>query len=90
MKKEVYKRQVLCYNGHVSNTMTELDYLKTDLDLHTKSRDGLKDGTDGYFYRREGYDIKPLVAVYDKIIKSLQEEISSIEGKKRSKKSKKH
>jgi hypothetical protein len=70
--------------------MTELEYLKTDLEIHLQSREALKDGTGGFFIRREGYHINSIISSYDGIIKSLEEEITSIEGKKRSKKSKKY
>lgn len=68
--------------------MTELDYLEADLETHLASRKQLLNGG-GYFFKREGYSITPLLVSYDKIIKSIQDEIATIKGKSRKRKPKK-
>jgi hypothetical protein len=69
--------------------MTELDYLEADLETHLASRELLLNGG-GYFFKREGYSVAPLLASYDKIIKSIQDEITTIKGKSRKRKTKKN
>ena len=86
VKKVVYKPLVLCYNDHVSNNMTHLQTLKTDLEIHIKSRAALQDGSGGIYIKRAGYDVGAVIYSYDTIIQSLQKEIASIESKKRKKK----
>jgi hypothetical protein len=66
--------------------MTHLETLKIDLDIHTKSREALKDGTGGYFIKRAGYSVDPIICSYDDIIRSLEKEIVTIEAKKGKKK----
>jgi hypothetical protein len=63
--------------------MTKLDYLKSDLETHTERRDQLKSGKAGKFISRAGYPISGVIASYDKIIASLEEEIAELEGKKK-------
>lgn len=66
--------------------MTHLETLKTDLELHLKSREALVDGSGGFFIKRAGYNVGAVIHSYDAIIRSLEEEIASIEAKKRNKK----
>lgn len=66
--------------------MTHLETLKIDLDIHTKSREALKDGTGGYFIKRAGYSVDPIIYSYDIIIDSIEKEIASLESKKTKKK----
>jgi hypothetical protein len=68
--------------------MTELEMLETDLEIHLQSREAIKDGTGGYFIRREGYSVIPILHSYDRIIQSLEEEISSLKKQRRAKKTK--
>jgi hypothetical protein len=63
--------------------MTKLDYLKFDLETHTERRDQLKSGKAGKFISRAGYPVSGVIASYDKIIASLEEEIAELEGKKK-------
>jgi|APGre2960657404_1045060.scaffolds.fasta_scaffold00034_19 hypothetical protein len=65
--------------------MTHLETLKTDLELLVKSREKLKDGTSGFFIKREGYSVDAVIHSYDKIILSIELEIASIEAKPRKK-----
>jgi hypothetical protein len=60
--------------------MTALDFLKTDLKTHTDRREQLASGKAGFFIKREGYPIAGVIASYDKIIASLEEEIAEREG----------
>ena len=69
--------------------MTKLDYLKSDLETHTERRDQLKSGKAGKFISRAGYPVSGVIASYDKIIASLEEEIAELEGKHKKKTSSK-
>lgn len=82
----MYKPRILVYNSHVSNNMTHLETLKTDLEIHRKSREALLDGSGGFFIKRAGYNVGAVIHSYNGIIQSLEEEIASIEAKKRKKK----
>lgn len=66
--------------------MTHLETLKTDLEIHLKSRASLIDGSGGFFIKRADYNVNTVIHSYDGIIRSLEEEIASIEAKKRNKK----
>jgi len=58
--------------------MTALQTLHTDLKIHSDSLKSLEDGTGGFFIRREGISIVPLMASYRKIIASIEAEIALI------------
>lgn len=66
--------------------MTHLEMLKTDLEIHLKSRAALQDGSGGFFIKRAGHNVGAVIHSYDGIIRSLEEEIASIEAKKGKKK----
>jgi len=66
--------------------MTNLDFLKQDLEAHRTRRANLLDNKGGYFIRREGYPVKGVIASYDKIIADLEQEIAEIESKKAARK----
>jgi hypothetical protein len=66
--------------------MTHLETLKTDLEIHLKSRAALIDGSGGFFIKRAGYSVNGVIHSYDNIIQSLEKEIASIETKKHNKK----
>ncbi len=66
--------------------MTHLQTLKTDLEIHIKSRASLKDGTGGYYIKCAGYSVESVIHSYDTNIRSLEKEIATIESKQRKKK----
>jgi hypothetical protein len=65
--------------------MTDLDFLKTDLEIHLRSREDILAGGGAYFVRREGYSVIPLIDSYNRIIESLESEIKALEVKPRKK-----
>ena len=62
--------------------MTNLQILKSDLEMHVARREQLANGNGGFFIRREGYPVTGVLASYDKIIVSLKKEIADLEMKK--------
>jgi hypothetical protein len=62
--------------------MTNLQILKSDLEIHVARREQLANGNGGFFIRREGYPVTGVLASYDKIIVSLKKEIADLEMKK--------
>lgn len=66
--------------------MTKLDELKTDLASHTKTLAAMSNAK----YKAPFPAIKPhyLIPSYKKIIKSIEDEIATIEAKKKNRKSK--
>jgi hypothetical protein len=65
--------------------MTDLEFLKFDLEYHLKSREEILAGGGAYFVRREGYSVIPLIDSYNRIIESLESEIKALEAKPRKK-----
>jgi|688.fasta_scaffold14164_26 hypothetical protein len=66
--------------------MTNLQILKSDLEMHVARREQLANGNGGFFIRREGYPVTGVLASYDKIIVSLKKEIADLEIKKTARK----
>jgi hypothetical protein len=66
--------------------MTNLQILKSDLEMHVARREQLANGNGGFFIRREGYPVTGVLASYDKIIVSLKKEIADLEMKKTARK----
>lgn len=58
--------------------MTLLQTLQTDLKIHNDSLKSLEEGKGGFFIRREGLSIVPLMHSYRKIIASIEAEIALI------------
>ena len=66
--------------------MTNLQILKSDLEMHVARREQLANGNGGFFIRREGYPVTGVLGSYDKINVSLKKEIADLEMKKTARK----
>jgi hypothetical protein len=73
------------YNNPVSDNMTAIEMLQTDLEIHKKSLQEIEDGTGAYFVRRAGYSTAPLIDSYRRIIASIEEEIATLSSRRRKK-----